>query len=394
MAKPSALDIWASGLNYVNPAGPDVGTPTKIAIPAGVAADGHIAGVNPATATVAQIQNKWQYDVSNIGQWVLDGTFDPDQTAHVVETDAAGRASLHGLDVVNVVDEAALQVESSAEGVVAGVLIEHAAGLGSPGPLVRIDPDPSSPQSGLTIDHPGSGPAIFLTKTGAGTGSILRVEQTQAGVSEAVLIITNVAGSTALRVADVGGTASAAVFSTAGGAPLELTQQGFDPATMVNGQLWVHSTSRLGLSFRQGGLTKRTWATEEGLTTGSVYTAVTVILPLNTDSTVQTLNFTFRQNRWYTISVGVGLRSNIGGACAVRVEVNGVPAARFGAQQYDVPASAISFTRDISRTFRFQWAAADAAVNVTLHVDTQPAPLVTFAAGHRDITIVGAFDAA
>ncbi|MCA9682325.1 MAG: hypothetical protein KC457_09035 [Myxococcales bacterium] len=70
--------------------------PTKDpAVAALLAASGWIPGRRvPATG-----ENSWRADAWAFLSWLFDGTSDPDATAHVVETDGLGKASLLDLDV-------------------------------------------------------------------------------------------------------------------------------------------------------------------------------------------------------------------------------------------------------------------------------------------------------
>lgn len=85
MAKPGSVTPWATNANYAG--GPFIGTPTKVAVPAGVIADGW----QPDQKPPSEYQNQWQSDVAAWVSWVNEGVATPDESAHLVETDGSGR---------------------------------------------------------------------------------------------------------------------------------------------------------------------------------------------------------------------------------------------------------------------------------------------------------------
>lgn len=96
MAKPTDIvPIWASNATWS--VGPDIGNNTK-ADCTSVAPEGHVGGAtNP---TMAFHQNDWQNKVSNLCNWVEDGSAAGAADAHVVETDANGKTAVRKLDVL------------------------------------------------------------------------------------------------------------------------------------------------------------------------------------------------------------------------------------------------------------------------------------------------------
>src|SRR5688572_32336253 len=104
--KPSSTpEIWASNALYTT--GPFIGLSSK-AVPApAVAAEGHRPG--SAFPTPAEYENSQQNLITTwIKSWLSLGSSAGAADAHVVETNAAGRATLHGLTVNDLVNEVAV----------------------------------------------------------------------------------------------------------------------------------------------------------------------------------------------------------------------------------------------------------------------------------------------
>lgn len=106
--KPVTLpQAWGVGPNWTT--GPFIGSPVKSDPGVGIAADGHRPGSNFPTA--AEHENFQQFQVTKwVRDWLFAGSSLGLPDAHIVETNATGRATLHGLDVDNNVDETALNV--------------------------------------------------------------------------------------------------------------------------------------------------------------------------------------------------------------------------------------------------------------------------------------------
>lgn len=103
----TAPRLW--GTNALYTTGPFIGQPGKVDPGVGVAAEGHRPGA--AYPTPAEFENYQQNRTTDwITNWLRLGTFSPDATAHVVETDSTGRAGLHGLDVIDTTDEIAVNI--------------------------------------------------------------------------------------------------------------------------------------------------------------------------------------------------------------------------------------------------------------------------------------------
>ncbi len=89
--------------------GPFIGSPVKSDPGVGIAADGHRPGSNFPTA--AEHENFQQFQVTKwVRDWLFAGSSLGLPDAHIVETNATGRATLHGLDVDNNNDETAFNV--------------------------------------------------------------------------------------------------------------------------------------------------------------------------------------------------------------------------------------------------------------------------------------------
>ncbi len=99
--------LW--GTNALYTTGPFIGQPGKVDPGVGVAAEGHRPGA--AFPTPAEFENYQQNRVTDwVTNWLRLGTFNPTTNAHVVEADSTGRAGLHGLNVINTVDEIAVNI--------------------------------------------------------------------------------------------------------------------------------------------------------------------------------------------------------------------------------------------------------------------------------------------
>lgn len=95
---------WADAAVYTT--GPFIGQPGKVAASVGVASEGHRPGALFPTA--AEHENYQQNQITSwIRDWLFFGNDAGVQNAHIVETDAGGRAGLWGLDVDAAADEVA-----------------------------------------------------------------------------------------------------------------------------------------------------------------------------------------------------------------------------------------------------------------------------------------------
>ena len=223
--------LW--GTNALYTTGPFIGQPGKVDPGVGIAAEGHRPGA--AFPTPAEYENYQQNRTTDwITNWVRLGTFNPDATAHLVETDSTGRAGLHGLDVVDDVDEIAVNVTGVGT-VVPTVLatcttgasvfqadIGNSTGTGFAGttnaqPGVVFSAGMFGTNSGgaglrVVTDLACGSPAIEVEYNGVGRG--VRISNTGPNV-QAVLIDSN-ASTTAVGLEVQVGGASAAIQARSG----------------------------------------------------------------------------------------------------------------------------------------------------------------------------------
>lgn len=99
-------EAWATNALYTT--GPFIGSASKVVPAVGIAAEGHRPGANFPTA--AEHENSQQNRLTALARWVFLGTFNTTANAHVVETNALGRAGVHGLTVADLIDETAVDI--------------------------------------------------------------------------------------------------------------------------------------------------------------------------------------------------------------------------------------------------------------------------------------------
>ena len=191
--------LWGTNAAYTT--GPFIGQPGKVDPGVGVAAEGHRPGSN--FPTPAEYENYQQNRLTDwVTNWVRLGTFSPDATAHLVETDGTGRAGVHGLDVINGANETAVNITSAsvlAPAVLAtcttgGSVIQadfgNTAGIGfsatcltqpgtcysatltgtsSLGAGLRVTTDVACAAPAIVINYNGIGRGVRLTNTGPNT---------------------------------------------------------------------------------------------------------------------------------------------------------------------------------------------------------------------------------
>lgn len=195
--KPLVLPrAWASNALYTT--GPFIGQPQKVDPGVGVAAEGHRPG--SLFPTAAEHENYQQDRITAwIRDWVFFGTSTTAQNAHIVETNANGRAGLHGLTVFDSLDETAVDITGSntlaptmtvtcagdatrvqAElGNTAGTGFSATTNLGaatafsafmfgSPAGAsgMRVTADAATAGVGMRVDHAGTGVAANFRHTG------------------------------------------------------------------------------------------------------------------------------------------------------------------------------------------------------------------------------------
>lgn len=138
---------------------------SKVVPAVGIAAEGHRPGANFPTA--AEHENSQQNRLTALARWVFLGTFNPTVDAHVVETNAGGRAGLHGLDVANLLDQIAQTITSSAVSFPA-MLVTATSGT----TLYQADPGNSDGTCYLAQTKSSPSPIGFAaTMTGSGLGA-------------------------------------------------------------------------------------------------------------------------------------------------------------------------------------------------------------------------------
>lgn len=200
-------ELWASNPLYTT--GPFVGSASKVVPPAATAAEGHRPGALFPTA--AEHENSQQNRITALARWVFLGSFAGAADAHLVETDATGRTTLHGATINDTADEIALQVTgvntfvptvlvtcttgavavqvdlgassgiafntglgaNAATGLSVSMTGTLAGGLGG-GAGVLVTGDNASTAPALLVDHQGPGFAADIT-SGTLVGSAVRV---------------------------------------------------------------------------------------------------------------------------------------------------------------------------------------------------------------------------
>lgn len=182
MAKPVAIPPWATNAVYAG--GPFVGQPTKVAVPAGVIADGW----QPDQKPPAEYQNQWQSDVAAWLQWVLDGSSSGGLTAHIVETNGSGVASIARAVLGGTTLAAPALTATSNTGGAAAIVGEDTTGA------LGVQGIGSGASAGVRGENTGTGCAVEGvalgtdndgvrgTGTGAGDGGLFIGGATGAGI--------------------------------------------------------------------------------------------------------------------------------------------------------------------------------------------------------------------
>lgn len=222
--KPSSTPaIWASNALYTT--GPFIGSSSKVVPAPAVAAEGHRPGA--AFPTPAEYENSQQNLITTwIKNWLSLGSSAGAADAHVVETNSAGRATLHGLTVNDLVNEVAAAVTgvgvatpallvtniSGGGGVVSqinntnGAAFATSIGTGSGiglyagmtgtvagGAGVRVDATNTTTAAAVIVNHAGSGTGVEVTATGAGRGVTV-----VGGTGDEALVVVGGAGQGAI----------------------------------------------------------------------------------------------------------------------------------------------------------------------------------------------------
>ena len=234
-------EYWATDDVYTT--GPFIGQPQKVVPPGAFAAEGHRPGA--LFPTPAEYENSQQYNITGLARWTFAGSSAGAADAHIVETNAAGRSTLHGLTVNDLVDETAVAVFSAATGLNPAVLVTCVGGAtaiaasiansggagfqtatgsgagatglqvdmsGTPntGDGVRVIADNTVAAPTIRVEHAGSGLGLLMTCTGSGIGASLN---SSGGTGIALQVFGN---STIQASAFLGGAGQAAISAVGG----------------------------------------------------------------------------------------------------------------------------------------------------------------------------------
>ena len=232
--------LWADDAVYTT--GPFIGSANKVVPAIGIAAEGHRPGALFPTA--AEHENSQQNRLTQLARWVFLGTFSPDPDAHLVETDATGRAGVHGLDVINGVDEIAVNISGS-NTIVPTVLATCSTGA-----------------------------TVYQADFGAsdGTGFSCSVSGVSAGSAFAATLTTSSSGAAGFRVFGLNtGAVGLDVDFTGLGLPVRITNGSNNTRAMFIDSLL--SATAIGLDIRVGGVSPALQATG-GPTGGNVVRAL------------------------------------------------------------------------------------------------------------------------
>lgn len=184
MAKPVfSINVRASQTNYTT--GP-ISTQTKDARTSDQITEGYVPDSPLGTFPVAaQGVNFHDNQTDEVGVWVLDGSNQPDSTAHIVETDASGKVDIRAIDseivrLVGVSGSVVLDiVADAAEGL---VVHQHAASIGAEfigavgAPTQEVVKITAEGEQALVIDCTDEGAPIVITAENAIGVSIGMIE--------------------------------------------------------------------------------------------------------------------------------------------------------------------------------------------------------------------------
>lgn len=171
MAKPgSSPTPWATNTNYSG--GPAIGTATKVAVPSAVQQNGW----EPDQKPPAQWENFWHNEVYQWVDWLSDGTDQPDETAHVVETGSTGILDVAAGEFSSTTDRVSLTAAGQAGNVSSTVFFTN-PGTGA---TLYVTHDTNNTTAAIVVTNP-SGNAAGIDVTGGGTGT--GVDATGGGTS-------------------------------------------------------------------------------------------------------------------------------------------------------------------------------------------------------------------
>ena len=207
-------EIWASNALYTT--GPFIGSASKMVPAALIAAEGHRPGA--ANPTPAEYENSQQNRITALCQWVFSGSSAGAADAHIVEANAAGRATVHGLTVNDLVNETAAAVFSASSGLNPALLVTCTAG---------------APVIGAALGN--SAGSAFTTTLGTGataTGLDVIMLNTPAGGAGFRVQTDNLAVAPAINVIHVGPTAAAVTVAATGTGAQAMSLEADDDAAL------------------------------------------------------------------------------------------------------------------------------------------------------------------
>lgn len=274
------------------------------------------------------------------------------------------------------------------------LFVRHRSGVAG-GSLIQGTPDNTSAAPALSIDGTHLAETFSFAKS-SGSGRVGRIDQSVDDEGLAIFMLgAFAAGRSGLEIDCSAGTGARGLRVIAGTeAHVRMNTLGADVATPVNGDLWFRSGSEALSIHRQGGI-RRVWNTTDGLTASSFFTSanVNVVTPAGANTLIQQLaGFSFKQNGWYYITVRASLNMNPAAGIPLRVEVNGVAAARFPSTAYTVTNQPGGYGLAFCQTFKYQWTLADAAANIDFLANLAAVGAGTFSYALREIEIDGVLE--
>lgn len=241
--KPATIPaVWASNALYTT--GPFIGSPSKVVPAAATAAEGHRPGA--LFPTPAEYENEQQNQITTwIVDWVYLGSSAGAADAHIVETDSTGRATLHGLDVNDTVDETAVNI--TGVNTVAPTIV---ATCTTGATVMQVDVGASAGTGLSAVLGVGAGIGLDVNMTATGLGGVgVNVRADAASTADGILV-TQLGNGYGIDVA--GGPGSQAVRVIAG-------------ANQIAGDF--STTTGVAAVSTNGGTTASVW----GIASGTAY---------------------------------------------------------------------------------------------------------------------------
>lgn len=207
---------WATNALYTT--GPFIGSASKVAPGAAVAAEGHRPG--SLFPTPAEYENYQQNRLTAwVTEWVAVGTFNPDANAHIVETDSTGRAGVHGLDVIDTVDETAVVI----------------TGVNTLAPTVTATCTTGAVVIASDVGNSTGTAFSASVGTGAGTGLDATLSATAAGGAGVRISTTGVTAADGIVVTSAAGhVGDGAVIDVSAGGGVGITVRGSNAASAID----------------------------------------------------------------------------------------------------------------------------------------------------------------